>query len=83
MQCRICFRTIITDVQQRANIIQGNIGQMQQGGGGGGGAVNPQMSLVMHELQENLRNVKQDMSILVNRPQVICPKLKKLNLINY
>lgn len=63
------IRTLITDVQQRANIIQGNIGQVQQGGGGGGGAVNPQMSLVMHELQENLRNVKQDMSVLVNRPQ--------------
>ena len=65
------FRTLVNDIQQRANIIQSNIGQVQQGGGGGGGGqVNPQMSLVMHELQENLRNVKSEVSILVNRPQV-------------
>ena len=67
----VFFRTLVNDIQQRANLIQSSMGQVQQGGGaGGGGQVNPQMSLVMHELQENLRNVKSEVSILVNRPQV-------------
>ncbi|KAL4216730.1 Protein ERGIC-53 [Mactra antiquata] len=66
------IRNIVNDIQQRANYIQSNLGQggaqVQQGGGGGGGA-NPQLQLAMHEVQENLRSVKMDVSSLVNRPQ--------------
>ena len=65
------FRQVVNDVQQRANYIQSNLGggQVQQGGGGGGGA-NPQLQLAMHEVQENLRIVKSDVSQMMNRPQV-------------
>ena len=75
-------RTLVSDVQQRASVIQTHMGQVQQGGGGGGGGANPQMALVMHELQENLRSMKSDVSHLVNRPQVcIDPnKVKYLNV---
>ncbi|XP_052217244.1 protein ERGIC-53-like isoform X2 [Dreissena polymorpha] len=66
------IRNIVNDVQQRANIIQNSMGQggqQVQHGGGAGGGVNPQMALVMHELQENLRLVKTDVAHMLNRPQ--------------
>ena len=74
------FRHIVNDIQQRANIIQSSLGsggQVQQGGGGGGGA-SPQLQLAMHEVQENLRLVKTDISQLLNRPQVSYNELLKL-----
>jgi len=70
----------VNDIQQRANIIQSSLGsggQVQQGGGGGGGA-SPQLQLAMHEVQENLRLVKTDISQLLNRPQVSYNELLKL-----
>ncbi|XP_052813615.1 protein ERGIC-53-like isoform X2 [Mya arenaria] len=67
------IRNIVNDVQQRANYIQSNLGQggqVQQGGGGGNaGGANAQMQLAMHEVQENLRAVKTDVSHMLNRPQ--------------
>ncbi|XP_060600657.1 protein ERGIC-53-like isoform X2 [Ruditapes philippinarum] len=73
------IRQVVNDVQQRANYIQSNLaqggGQVQQGGGGGGGA-SPQLQLAMHEVQENLRIVKSDVSQMFNRPQAAvggCP----------
>lgn len=64
---------MVNDIQQRANIIQSNLGggqQVQQGGTGGG--ANAQLQLAMHEVQENLRIVKTDVNNLVHRPQVSC-----------
>lgn len=60
----LCFRAVINDVQQKANIIQGSGGQQQ--GGGGGGVV----QLTLHELKDNLNNARNDIAMLLTRPQV-------------
>ncbi|XP_048251141.1 protein ERGIC-53-like [Haliotis rufescens] len=57
------MRTVINDVQQKANIIQGSGGQQQ--GGGGGGVV----QLTLHELKDNLNNARNDIAMLLTRPQ--------------
>ncbi|KAK3587680.1 hypothetical protein CHS0354_042464 [Potamilus streckersoni] len=70
------IRTVLNDVQYKAGVIQSGLGQVHQGGGAtGGGGLNAQMSMIMHELQENLRNVRTDVTNLVQQPHIgtACP----------
>ncbi|XP_071942901.1 protein ERGIC-53-like [Antedon mediterranea] len=65
------IRASVGDIQQKANFIHAKSQQQGAGGGIEGG-------LISHEIQDNLRNIKADLSSLVKRPeprQIACPPI--------
>ncbi|XP_076081528.1 protein ERGIC-53-like isoform X1 [Mytilus galloprovincialis] len=78
MQSAREMRQLLNDIQNRANVIQQNMGQGGGAAGGGGGGGLPQHTQqAISELQEHMKYVRQDVVNLVNRPQsaggVACP----------
>lgn len=67
----VFFRQLLNDIQNRANVIQQNMGQGGgAAGGGGGGGIPQHTQQAISELQEHMKYVRQDVVNLVNRPQV-------------
>ncbi|KAL5019807.1 hypothetical protein ScPMuIL_002699 [Solemya velum] len=59
-------RIVMNDIQQKANYIQGQVGQGGQPAAGGGGNMN--LQLVVHELQDNLKTIRRDVTTIIGRP---------------
>ena len=72
-------RTLVSDVQQRANIIQSSMSNMPQGGGGGGGGTGIPADVLQNirDMYAEVRQVRSDTSNLINRP----PQVSFRNLI--
>ncbi|XP_077993301.1 protein ERGIC-53-like [Glandiceps talaboti] len=66
------IRTLVGDVQQKATYIQQNQGQAAQKSG------NLDMNLIVHELQDNLKTVKRDVSYLSSRPEPQAPQCPEI-----
>ncbi|XP_070537352.1 protein ERGIC-53-like [Ptychodera flava] len=66
------IRSVMSDVQQKASAIQMNQGKQGQNQGG------LDMNLVIHELKDNLKTVKNDVSYLTNRPEPKPPQCPEI-----